>query len=183
MGETRRLELDAPRALLPDRPFGRGERWHVVHVKSRQEMALSTDLDDLRIQHYLPCREDVRYHGRRKARVILPVFRGYLFLWGNRDQAFEADRTRRVANLISVVDQELLEWELENLERALASGMPLTAPAGLLQGHRGAREPGGRPGPRGSAGVDAGRRREPRDRGSASPPGRTELIGGRSRAG
>lgn len=136
MEETLRAASEAPRALLPDRPTGSDRGWHVLHVKSRQEKALSADLRRLGIHHYLPRQDVVRYHGGRKVRVDVPVFPGYLFLWGSRDEAFAADRTRRVANLIAVVDQELLEWELVNLHRALEGGLPVDTHRGLKEGTR-----------------------------------------------
>jgi len=74
---------------------------------------------------YLPLRRETHLHGGRRVPVEQPVFPGYVFLWGDRDQAFAADRTKRVAHLIGVNDQERLEWELTNLHRALASQAPL----------------------------------------------------------
>jgi transcription antitermination factor NusG len=38
---------------------------------------------------------------------------------------FFADRTKRVANVIHVTDQQKLDWELRNLQTALASAVPL----------------------------------------------------------
>jgi transcription antitermination factor NusG len=58
-------------------------------------------------------------HGPRKAAVDLPLFPGYVFLRGSQEQAYLADRTRRVARIIRVVDQALLDWELRNLHLAM----------------------------------------------------------------
>ena len=48
-----------------------------------------------------------------------PMFPGYVFLKGTLDDAYEADRTRRVARIIPVVDQTQLATELKSLWLAL----------------------------------------------------------------
>ena len=110
-----------PRELFGDAV---GE-WFVLHCKSRQEKALADDLAALRVPHYLPLVRQVRYHGHRKALIDTPLFPGYVFLRGDRDQAYLADRTRRVAGILKVPDQKRLDWELGNLYLALLNAAPL----------------------------------------------------------
>jgi len=125
-----------PCPLLPDRRRTGGERWRVLHVKSRQEKVLSAALDGMGIDHYLPIVRRVRYHGRQKARVSEPLFPGYLFLWGTLDDAYRADRTRRVVALIEVRDQERLERELGSVHDALARAADLEPHPALEKGVR-----------------------------------------------
>jgi transcription termination/antitermination protein NusG len=112
------------------------ERWHVLHTKSRQEKALASALSAMGCAYYLPLVERARYFGRRKARVEVPLFPGYLFLWGTFDQAYEADRTKRVAQVITVADQTTLEWEIRNIRLALARKAPLSPHPYLQKGVR-----------------------------------------------
>jgi transcriptional antiterminator RfaH len=56
----------------------------------------------------------------------MPLFSGYLFFCGQEDQRVELLRTNRVANLIEVIDQEILIDELVQIAQALRSGAPLT---------------------------------------------------------
>lgn len=100
-------------------------RWFVLHTRSRQEKALVADLRAMAVDCYLPLTEAVRYYGRRKARVALPLFPGYVFLCGSLDQAHNADRTRRVVQLIPVTDQVRFEQELANIRLALTRGAGL----------------------------------------------------------
>lgn len=99
--------------------------WHLLHTKSRQEKALSETLAAKGIAHYLPLAHVNRTYGARKATVELPLFPGYLFLKGNLDEVYSADRTKRVAGIIRVVDQQKIGWELRNLALALTNDMPL----------------------------------------------------------
>jgi transcription termination/antitermination protein NusG len=93
--------------------------WHVLHTKSRQEKLLAADLKAMQIDCYLPLVRQVKYYGNRKAKVELPLFPGYVFLKGTLDEAYQADRTDRVAQIIKVANQTHLEWELTNLRKAL----------------------------------------------------------------
>lgn len=99
--------------------------WHVLQTKSRQEKALSADLEAMSIAHFLPLKQSIRTYGRKKQIAELPLFSGYLFLRGSLDDAYRADRTGRVAQIIRVADQQRLHWELKNLRQALESGHPL----------------------------------------------------------
>src|ERR1019366_2746215 len=49
----------------------------------------------------------------------------YLFLKGSIDDLYEVDRTKRIANIIPVVDQEKITWELRNLSIALTNTVRL----------------------------------------------------------
>ncbi|HEX2974221.1 MAG TPA: transcription termination/antitermination NusG family protein [Tepidisphaeraceae bacterium] len=104
---------------------GRGRRWHVLHVKSRQEKMLSQDLTAMGIWHYLPLVSQLRHYGKRQVVVERPLFPCYVFLKGSLDEAYQADRTKRVARVIPVADQEQIDWELRNLRLALSSRTPL----------------------------------------------------------
>jgi transcription termination/antitermination protein NusG len=99
--------------------------WHVLHTKSRQEKALSAELERLDILHFLPLVTQTRYYGKRKFRVSEPLFPGYVFLRGPIERAYAADRTSRVANIIHVADQFQLDWELRNLALAMDQRVPL----------------------------------------------------------
>lgn len=96
--------------------------WYVVHTRSRQEKALAADLSAMRVPHYLPLADQVRYYGRRKQRATLPLFPSYLFLRGSLDEVYAADRTKRVARVLPVPDEARLERELVSLDRVLALG-------------------------------------------------------------
>ena len=111
-------------------------QWFVLHTRARQEKAVAHYLAQRRIEHFLPLSEQVRYYGRRKLRVELPVFPGYVFLRGSAEQAYEADRTRRLAQIIRVRDQQRIAWELSNIRLALEREAVLEPYPYLKQGIR-----------------------------------------------
>ena len=101
-------------------------RWWVVHTLPRQEKALAEDLAKLNIEYFLPLQHSVRYYGKRKFKVDEPLFSGYLFVNGSHEQAIQADRTGRVASLISVADQARLAGELQTIRTVLEQGGELS---------------------------------------------------------
>ena len=110
--------------------------WFVLHTRSRQEKILAADLGAMNIGYFLPLIHQVRTQGSRKQTVRVPMFPGYLFLRGTREQAFAADRTKRVANIITVPDQKHIDWEIENLHLALSHRVELDPFPYLSEGVR-----------------------------------------------
>ena len=132
-GDARELDRPPAASIAGDSDH---RLWFVMQTKSRQEKALASALAAMGIDHYLPLIDRTRYHGRRKCRVELPLFPGYLFLRGTHDQAYQADRTKRVARLIEVTDQDALEHELAQIRSALERGAALEPMPRLARGAR-----------------------------------------------
>ena len=108
----------APVEAWPDMSLG---AWFVLRTKARQEKVLAHDLANRGISNFLPLITCTKFYGGRRARVELPLFPGYVFLHGDVDQAYEADRTRRVAQIIRVNDQHRMNDELRNIHIALGA--------------------------------------------------------------
>jgi len=100
-------------------------RWFLVHAKSRQEKALAQELSAHGIEHFLPLGTTWRYYGRRKCKSEVPLFPGYVFLFGTTEIAYEADRSDRVAQVLRVADQDRLARDLAPIREAIARNAPL----------------------------------------------------------
>lgn len=110
--------------------------WVVLHTRSRQEKALAEDLATLGIPYFLPLLNSVRFYNGRKAKVRVPMFPSYIFLRGEIEQAYEAEKTRRVVSIIKVPDPAKLSWELRNLALALTGNATLDPYPGVVKGVR-----------------------------------------------
>lgn len=134
------MRMDAPQLVARQRPVApgalarRGRRWHVLHTRSRQEKALAEVLSNAGIGHYLPLVRNVRYYGHRRRVVEAPLFPGYVFLEGQREEAYFAVSTRRVASIIEVPDQAALDRDLSQIRLALEGGMVAEAFSYLREG-------------------------------------------------
>ncbi len=100
-------------------------QWFVLQTRSRQEKAVCAQLQAVRASVFLPLVTKTRYYGRSKQQVGLPLFPNYVFLFGLKEQAYAADRNKRLVNILPVRDQEHLDWELRNLHLALAQEQTL----------------------------------------------------------
>jgi len=96
-----------------------------LRTKSRQEKVLSKDLSAHGIGNFLPMISTERVYAGQRFLVELPLFPGYLFLRGSVDDAYYADRTRRIAQIIRVTDQKRLNGELSSLATVLSSSQRL----------------------------------------------------------
>lgn len=138
--EGRRLlaapaECERPARPLAFQPQYTGH-WFVLHIRPQQEKCVANALQAMNRGYYLPLTKQVRYHGKTRVVVESPLFPGYLFLRGSIDDAYDADRTKRVVQVIRVVDQQHIHWELENLYKAMSNDAPLQSYAYLKKGVR-----------------------------------------------
>lgn len=128
--------VNAPPIPLPAFSADGAGSWFVLHTKSRQEKALAKDLERMSVACYLPLITKAKFHGKRPVTVSEALFPSYLFLRGTREEAYSADRTKRVANIIEVPDQARMDWELRNLWVALGCGATLDPYPFLKLGRR-----------------------------------------------
>jgi transcription antitermination factor NusG len=125
--ETQVLEQTRSTVRFDHLPMTERRVWTVLQVKSRQEKALADDLWRRGIDYYLPLVRQQKIYGGRKFQMELPLFPGYVFLFGTTDDIYTADRTRRVSKIIEVHQQKRLAEELSNLRLALENSSSLTA--------------------------------------------------------
>ena len=77
------------------------------------------------ISYFLPMTEKVYKKSRRVFRSMLPLFGGYVFFCGNEADRLEVLKTKRVAGLLEVKNQQHLITDLLPIEKALTSGAEL----------------------------------------------------------
>jgi transcription antitermination factor NusG len=120
-------ELGAPAIIVPERLEVATPTlpWMVLHTKSRQEKAVARFLAASQIRHYLPLAERVNVIRGRKVRSRVPLFPGYVFLCGEREDAYRTMSSGRICQILYVDDQERLAGELAQIRDALARGADL----------------------------------------------------------
>lgn len=97
----------------------------VLHTKARQEKAVARHLEAAGCTYDLPLVGRVTLTRGRKHRSEVPLFSGYVFLKGEKQDAYDAVATKRVCNIIEVKDQDALETELNRIHDAIKSGLPI----------------------------------------------------------
>lgn len=111
-------------------------RWMVLHTKPRQEKAVARHLDAAGVKYDLPLVERITMTRGRKHRSDVPLFASYVFVYGERQDAYDAISTRRVVRWLEVEDQEQITTELASIHQAIQSGLPIDEYPGLAIGQR-----------------------------------------------
>src|SRR5262249_8783868 len=135
MRSRRRLDvpvLPPEISLFPDNLFAEpaavkaGSRcWWVLHSKPRQEKSIARALVSDAIPFYLPL---VTQRKQTRDRVIcsqIPLFPGYVFLFGTREERTISLTTNRIAKVLEVAKQEELWRDLTQVQRLIDSGVPI----------------------------------------------------------
>ena len=123
-----------PENLLQQCSSADGRIWWLVHTKPRQEKALARELFAAEVPFFLPCTQHrVRVRNQVITRFI-PLFSGYAFVRVTAQERTRVYSGNRIARLVSVLDQELLTYDLQQLCKLLQLGEPVQLEDHLLPG-------------------------------------------------
>ena len=126
-----------PPIAYPELPLEQFEGpWRVAHTKSRNEKALAWQLNRWGIPYFLPLIPHTYRRNGRKFQSMLPLFSGYVFFCGDDEKRYQTLTTNRVSQIIEVIDQNGLLRELNQINRALNSGLPVDPHPYLKEGTR-----------------------------------------------
>lgn len=126
-----------PESLLdaaPDELAGR--RWLALHTKARQEKSLARELLKYSIPFYLPLVRKASVSRGRKRTSFVPLFGGYVFLYGSEEERVRSLTTNRVARILAVEDPDQLVFDLRQLRQLITANVPLTVESRLGPGQR-----------------------------------------------
>ena len=112
--------LDAPVA-----EFGAAEQWWVLHTRPRAEKTLARQCVGRELPFFLPLYHKKWRSGGRTQNSYLPLFPGYVFLYGDAEVRQAALHTNLIASVIPVTDQEQLHADLVRVHRLIDAGSSL----------------------------------------------------------
>jgi transcriptional antiterminator RfaH len=117
-----------PPELFADegREVRHGRQWWVLHTKPRQEKSLARQLLQSRVPFYLPLVERRSLIRGKVMQARVPLFPGYLFLLGQREERVTALGTKRVVHTLEVPDQATLWQDLIQVQKLINTGAPIT---------------------------------------------------------
>jgi len=111
-------------------------RWWVIYTKARQEKALARDLFGYQVPYYLPLISKRTMCRGRTFNSSIPLFAGYVFLYGSEQERVVSLTTNRISRVLAVRDPAGLVRDLRQFRRLIASGAPLTIESRLVAGNR-----------------------------------------------
>jgi hypothetical protein len=110
---------------FPETIFDMAEPWWVAHLRSRQEKVLGRYLTEFEIPFYLPQMEKrIRRSGRTFV-SYLPLFGGYAFFRGGREEKLRALKSNVIVNILEPPDQAEISAELRQLHELQLTNAPL----------------------------------------------------------
>lgn len=108
--------------------------WCVLHTRPRAEKMLARHLLRADVSFYLPLYERRQKLQRRTVRSHLPLFPGYVFVYGDYESRQTAFETNLVVSCLPVPDQEQLSTDLARIHRLTESGTLVTPESRLQPG-------------------------------------------------
>jgi transcriptional antiterminator RfaH len=134
--------LPCEKSIFPDGLFEDttvcldGRKWWVIYTKPRQEKALARNLLSHEIPFYLPLVGKTQYNRGRRFTSYLPVFAGYVFVFGSETERVTALTTNRVSRILPVPNGQQLRDDLQKVRQLIESKTPLTIESRLAPGQR-----------------------------------------------
>jgi transcription antitermination factor NusG len=134
--------LPLERRLFPPDLFERAvdehspEHWWVLHTRPRAEKKIARVLLGRSIGFFLPLYERQWKQRQRQHRSYMPLFPGYVFLYGDQRARLSAQETNCLVGCLTVPDQRQLHADLARVHALTESGMPLAPEPRLEPGTR-----------------------------------------------
>jgi transcriptional antiterminator RfaH len=126
-----------PTHLLTELSLEESERrWWAVYTKARQEKAFARQLVQLNVPFYLPLVPKENLIRGRRVKSHIPLFGGYVFLYGTEEERVKGLTTNRVSTVLPVDDQLRLRDDLQQIARLIELDAPLTIEKQLQSGDR-----------------------------------------------
>lgn len=110
--------------------------WWAIYTKARQEKALARQLLGHELPFYLPLVDKDHFFRGKRVRSHIPLFSGYVFLFGSDEERVLALTTNRISRILTVDDQDLLLHDLKQVRHLIESDAPLTIERRLVPGQR-----------------------------------------------
>lgn len=100
--------------------------WWVIHTRPRSEKSLARHISSHGGAYFLPMGTIKRRVQRRWVETQLPLFPGYLFLYGNEQSYLNALGSNKIVNHLEVRDEPQLHQDLLGLHRLIESNHSLS---------------------------------------------------------
>jgi transcription antitermination factor NusG len=147
IGSTHLPVSEGSDALVQATPICRldqGERWYAAHTRGRHEKQVSRQLDEKRVDHFLPLYRSVRRWKDRRKEIELALFPGYVFVHIDLRDRLPVLQIPSVVSFVCFGGRPaaLDDQDIETLQKGLANGLS-TVPFPYLQAGRKVRVKGG----------------------------------------
>lgn len=113
-----------------------GRQWWALYTKARQEKCVARQLLRFGAPFYLPLVAKTLIYRGRKLQSHVPLFTGYVFLFGTADERVRSLTTNRISRVLPIADQQQLVHDLKQVRQLIEAKVPLTVERRLAPGRR-----------------------------------------------
>ncbi len=117
-------------------PDSEDRRWWAIYTMSRQEKSVARDLVAHEIPFYLPLMPKDNIIRSRRVRSHVPMFGGYVFLFGTPEERVTTLTTNRISRIFPVDDQQRLWDDLRNVNQMIELNVPLAVETRIAAGQK-----------------------------------------------
>jgi transcription termination/antitermination protein NusG len=102
-----------------------GMNWYAIYTRSRHEKKVAANLEEKRVEVFLPLRSVLSRWKDRRKEVQLPLFSGYLFVRIHREQRLQVLQTSGVVRFVGNGDglDPVPEEQIISIQRLMESGL------------------------------------------------------------
>jgi transcription antitermination factor NusG len=102
-----------------------GMNWYAIYTRSRHEKKVAANLEEKRVEVFLPLRSVLSRWKDRRKEVQLPLFSGYLFVRIHREQRLPVLQTSGVVRFVGNGDglDPVPEEQIISIQRLMESGL------------------------------------------------------------
>ena len=111
-----------PETLL-DQDFDPSQQWFAMYTLSRREKDLMRQLRSKQVAYYGPLVEQRKRSPAGRIRIsYVPLFSGYVFVYGGEQERYEAVATGCISKCLTVNEPEQLTTDLRRIRQLLTVG-------------------------------------------------------------
>ncbi|MFA3783736.1 UpxY family transcription antiterminator [Melioribacteraceae bacterium 4301-Me] len=98
------------------------KNWFVLYTKPRQEFKAAAQLEQHKIEHYLPTIKKIKQWSDRKKKIIEPIFRGYIFIYSTeKERLISLEQPSIVKSVMFEGKPAIIhQTEIENIKKMLS---------------------------------------------------------------
>lgn len=102
--------------------------WYAAYTHSKSEKRVSSELEKLGVEHYLPLILTIRQWSDRKKKVMVPLIRSYIFVHITRRQHRPVLLVPGVVKILHFCGKPvpIPEWQIQNLKILMGAAVPVS---------------------------------------------------------
>ena len=112
------------------------KNWFALYTKPRSEFKAEQQLTAVGIKNYLPTITRLKQWSDRKKKIIIPLLRGYIFIFSNEAERLTSVEQPAIVRCIFDAGRpaRIPEWQIDNIKKLLETKQDVIVQNGIVPG-------------------------------------------------